>query len=198
MQSFKSSTPLKLAALASMLFAGSAFADATYLTDQGHTEVRFSWSHAGVTIQTGEFEEASGKATLADDLENSTLEVTINPASLDTGFKALDDELKTEAFFNVETYPEITFKSTSVVKTGETTMDVVGDLTMHGITKEVTLQGEITLQGEHPLGGTFDYYKGEWIAINATTEIDHQAFGIGPFSTGPITVEIVSEMKAES
>ncbi len=198
MQSFKSSAPLKLVALASMLFAGSAFADATYLTDQGHTEVRFSWSHAGVTIQTGEFEEASGKATLADDLENSTLEVTINPASLDTGFKALDDELKTEAFFNVETYPEITFKSTSVVKTGEATMDVVGDLTMHGVTKEVTLQGEITMQGEHPLGGTFDYYKGEWIAINATTEIDHQAFGIGPFSTGPITVEIVSEMKAES
>ena len=180
-----------------MLLAGSAFADVTYQTDQGHTEVRFSWSHAGVSIQTGEFEEASGTVILADELEKSTLDVTINPASVSTGIEALDDELKSADFFEVATYPEITFKSTGVVKTGDTTMDVTGDLTMHGVTKEVTLEANITHQGPHPLGGSFDYYKGEWIAIEATTVIDHQAFDVGGYSTGAITINIVSEMKAE-
>ncbi len=194
---FNSSTTIKLATLASVLFAGSAFADTTYRTDQGHTEVNFSWSHAGVSIQSGEFQEASGTVTLADDFGNSSVEVTVNPASVSTGIVALDDELKSADFFEVETYPEITFKSTGVVKTGDTAMDVTGDLTMHGVTKEVVLKAEITHQGPHPLGSSFDYYKGEWIAIKASTTIDHQAFDVGGYSTGAITIDIVSEMKAE-
>ncbi len=182
-------------ALSTVLLAGSALADATFKTDQGHTEVFFSWSHAGVSIQTGEFEVAEGTLELADDLEKSSIEVAIDANSLSSGFGPLDEHLKSADFLEVETYPEITFKSTSVKKTGDTSMDVVGDLTIHGVTNEVTLNAEMTHKGPHPLGKAIEYYQGEWVAFSATTEIDHQSFDVGGFSTGPITITINTEMK---
>ncbi len=183
-------------ALATTLTASSAFADATYKTDQGHTEVFFSWSHAGVSIQTGEFETATGTLILADAIEQSSIDVTIDTNSLSSGFEPLDKHLKSADFLEVEKYPEMTFKSTSVKSTGDKTMDITGDLTIHGVTNEVTLNAEMTHKGPHPLGKSIDYYKGEWVAFRATTEIDHQSFEVGGFSTGPITVTINTEMKA--
>jgi polyisoprenoid-binding protein YceI len=73
MSSKKLLNALKLAALTTGLVAAFAIADTTYKTDQGHTEVMFSWSHAGVSIQSGEFEKASGTLMFADDLENQAL-----------------------------------------------------------------------------------------------------------------------------
>lgn len=189
---------LSSTALAVCLAAAPAFA-ATYKTDQGHTEIRFSWSHAGVSVQSAEFTAASG--TLALDPENpadASLSVTVQADSLSTGFGPLDDHLKSADFLEVETYPEITFISTGVEVTGENTAKVTGDLTIHGTTHPVTLDTTLTHLGEHPLGGVIDYYKGDWAAFSATTRIDHQAFGVGGFSTGPITIEVVTEMKVES
>lgn len=135
--------------------------------------------------------------TLADKLEDSTVEVEIDTNSLSSGFEALDDHLKNADFLEVETYPTITFKSTTVKMTGEKNMKVMGDLTIHGVTNPVTLEAEMTLNGEHPLGKNIDYYKGEWVAFQASTEIDHQAFKVGGFSTGPTAITINTEMKAE-
>ena len=90
----------------------------------------------------------------------------------------------------------MTFVSTGVEMTGDNTMNVTGDLTLHGVTKPVVLETKLTLNGEHPLGKAIDYYKGDWIAVQATAEIDHQAFEVGQFSTGPISITINSEMKA--
>lgn len=187
---------LKIATLATTLAAGTVLADTTYQTDQGHTEVLFSWSHAGVSMQNAEFEKATGTLILADDIEESTVDVSIDANSLSSGFEPLDDHLKSKDFLETDTYPEITFKSTSVTKNGDANLNVTGDLTIHGVTKEVTLQAEMTHQGPHPLGSALDYYKGDWVAFRATTEIDHQAFEVGGFSTGPITITINTEMKA--
>lgn len=186
-----------LTLMSAALYTTNATAETTFVTDQGHTEISFSWNHAGVSIQSGEFEKAVGTLNLADDMEKSSINVTIDAASISSGFSALDTHLKSEDFLEVDTYPEITFVSTSVSKTGETALNVDGDLTIHGVTKPVTLMAELTHQGEHPLGKSIDYYKGDWIAFKATTEIDHQAFDVGPFSTGPITITITTEMKAE-
>lgn len=190
---------LKTLALTAALIATPAtasYAAETYYTDQGHTEILFSWNHAGVSIQSGEFTKANGKLVLdPENVENSSISVTIDASSVSTGFKPLDDHLKTKDFLEVETYPEMTFVSTSVTKTGDDTADVVGDLTLHGVTKPVMLKTKLTHRGEHPVGKFLDYYKGEWIAFSATTEIDHQAFGVGSFSTGPITINISTEMK---
>jgi len=171
-------------------------ADTTYATDQGHTEVMFGWSHAGVTNQNGEFTKVNGILNLADNIEDSSIEVEIDTNSLASGFEALDKHLKSPDFFDVEKFPTMTFKSTSVKSTGETTMDVTGDLTIHGVTQPVTLKTEMTHKGEHPLGKSIEYYQGEWIGIRATTEIDHQSFDVGGFSTGPISITINSELKA--
>ena len=188
----------RLAALSLMIAlpTASAYAAETYFTDQGHTEVRFGWSHAGVSMQSGEFTKASGKLVLdPDNVEKSTISVTIDAASVSTGFVPLDDHIKSKDFLEVETYPKITFVSTSVKKTGDKTADVTGDLTIHGVTKPVTLKTTLTHRGDHPLGGAIDYYKGKWVAFSATTEIDHQAFKVGGFSTGPISITIVTELK---
>jgi polyisoprenoid-binding protein YceI len=176
---------------------GAAVAAQTYATDQGHTEVLFGWSHAGVSMQHGEFTVAKGTLNLADDIEKSSVSVVIDANSLHSGFAALDKDLKSANFLDVKTYPEITFQSTAITKTGDKSLDVTGDLTIHGVTKPVTLKAVITLQGTHPMGKFFDYYKGSWIAFKATTEIDHQAFEVGSFSTGPISIEINTEMKAK-
>jgi len=179
------------------MFASSAFAAETYYTDQGHTEVKFGWSHAGVSVQTGEFTKAEGKLVLdPDNIGNASLEVTLDPSSVSTGFVPLDDHLKSADFFEVEKYPEIKFVSTSVVKTGEKTADVIGDMTIHGVTQPVTFATELTHIGEHPLGAAFEYYHGKWTAFKATATIDHQSFDVGGFSTGPITIDIVTELKA--
>ncbi|MEO3416832.1 YceI family protein [Roseovarius sp. CAU 1744] len=183
--------------LAALFLAATPALATTYKTDQGHTEVRFSWSHAGVSVQSAEFTVATG--TLELDPENpagASLTATVQADSLATGFGPLDDHVKSADFLEVETYPEITFVSTGVEVTGENTANVTGDLTIHGTTLPVTLDATMTHIGEHPLGGAIDYYKGDWVAFSATTEIDHQAFGVGGFSTGPITIDIVTEMKA--
>ena len=187
---------LKVVAISSSLLATQAFADMTYKTDQGHTEVFFGWSHSGVSRQHGEFTKATGTLNLADDIEQSSVNVTIDADSLSSGFAALDRHLKSPDFLDVAAHPEITFVSTGVTKTGENTLDVTGDLTIHGVTNSVTLSAEMTHKGAHPVGKFFDHYKGEWIAFHATTEIDHQAFGVGSFSTGPIAIEINTELKA--
>lgn len=167
-----------------------------YYTDQGHTEVRLGWSHAGVSMQTAEFTKVNGTLNLdPDSVEKSAVDVTIDASSISTGFGPLDDHLKSKDFLEVATYPQITFKSTEVKKTGDDTADVTGDLTIHGVTKPVTLKTKLTHRGEHPLGAALEYYKGNWVAFSATTEIDHQAFSVGGFSTGPISISIVTEMK---
>lgn len=186
-----------LAVALSAALPGAVAADTTYVTDQGHTEVMFGWSHAGVTEQNGEFTKATGTLTMADNLEDSSITVEIDANSVSSGFDALDEHLKSADFLDVEKYPTLTFTSTEVVSTGDNTMDVTGDLTIHGVTQPVTLKAIMTLQGEHPLGKNFEYYQGEWVGLKATTEIDHQAFEVGAFSTGPIKITINSELKAK-
>jgi len=186
-----------IAAAFAAVSSTAVLADKTYVSDQGHTEVLFGWSHVGITRQNGEFTESKAVLNLADNIADSSVSVEIQTDSLSSGFGALDDHLKTEDFLEVETYPTITFESTSVEMDGDTKMAITGDLTIHGVTKSVVLQAEMTLNGKHPLGGRIDYYKGDWVAFNASTEIDHQEFDVGGFSTGPIAITINTEMKAE-
>ena len=180
-----------------LVIPGIAFADQTYKTDQGHTEILFGWSHLGVSVQHAEFTVATGTLNLADDIEKSSINVVIDANSLSSGFGALDQDLKSKNFLYVGTYPEITFQSTTIDQTGDKSFDVTGDLTMHGVTNPVTLKAEMTHRGTHPAAKFFDYYKGDWVAFKATTEIDHMAFNVGSFSTGPIAIEINTEMQAK-
>ncbi|WP_343561688.1 YceI family protein [Kiloniella sp. b19] len=186
---------LASAALATAPLSAS-LASEIYYTDQGHTEVIFSWNHAGVSVQTGEFTTATGKLTFdPENIANSRLEARVDATSVSTGFTPLDNHLKSSDFLAVENYPEITFVSTSIKPTGETTAEVTGDLILHGTTRPVTLNATLIHRGEHPVASVLDYYRGQWMGFKATTTIDHQDFGVGNFSTGPITITINTELK---
>ena len=179
-----------------LVLSTAAFAAEKYAADAGHTEIRVSWSHAGVSIQTAEFEKVDAILTLDEgNVESSAIDVTVDVNSLSSGFEALDTHLKSADFLDVEKFPQATFKSTSITKTGEKTADIQGDFTLHGVTKPITLNATLTHLGDHPVGKFLDYYKGKWVAFSAKTVLDHQAYGVGGYSTGPITVEIVTEMK---
>lgn len=171
-------------------------AQGTYESDQGHTEVKFQWSHAGVSIQSGEFTSAKGSISLqSDSFDDACIKASIDTSSVSSGFAALDDHLKANEYFGVDKYPSITFKSTKIKATGENTMDITGDLTIKDVTRQVVLQAKVTHRGKHPVAAFISYYKGDWIALEATTEINHQAFNVGSFSTGPISITIITEMR---
>ncbi len=175
----------------------SAQAQETYDTDQSHTELLFQWNHSGVALQHGEFTKVTGVLNLVEDaLEKSEINVTINTASISTGYEPLDDVLKGSEWFNVEKYPEATFKSTSIEVTGEKTAKITGDLTIRSITKPVVLDATLTHYGPHPVAQYVAFYKGQWAAFSATTEIRHQAFGVGPYSMGGIKIQIHTKLKA--
>lgn len=183
--------------LALAMPATGALAAEKFVTDQGHTEIRVSWNHAGVSVQTAEFEKSEGLLTLDEaNPENSNIDVTIDVTSISSGYEALDKHLKSADFLNVEKNPKATFKSTSIKKTGDKTADIAGDFTLNGVTKPITLNATMTHLGDHPVGKALDYYKGKWVAFSATTTIEnHQDYNVGGFSTGPLTIEIVTEMK---
>jgi polyisoprenoid-binding protein YceI len=110
-----------------------------YTIDKGHSEVSFQVRHL-VTQVRGNFNDYQGTINLDPaNLEHSSVEFRIKADSIDTNVADRDKHLRGEDFFYVEKYPEITFKSKSIKKTGKDTYDVAGTLTLRGVAKEVTL-----------------------------------------------------------
>jgi len=172
-----------------------------YVLNKGHTEIRFSWNHAGVSEQSGEFTAFEGTLSLDEaDVTKSVLDVTIQTASMATGFKPLDDDLTSKNFFEVAKYPTIHFKSTAIRKTGTATAAVTGDLTIHGVTRPVTLDVKLVFRGKHPVGQFIDYYKGDWLGFSASGTLLRSDFGVGryaPLVSDTIHLAISTELKAK-
>lgn len=118
-------------------------AQSTWKADTAHSGVNFTVTHLLISEVTGNFKSFEILATADDTFSNPEFNVTIETSSINTGNDRRDGDLKSERFFNVETYPTLSFKSTGVEKTGEKTFKLKGDLTMHGITKSVTLDGKL-------------------------------------------------------
>jgi polyisoprenoid-binding protein YceI len=118
--------------------SATAEAGETYKIDPAHSTIAFSVRHMLGTAK-GRFSKFSGTIVVdRDHLEQSSVTVTIDAASIDTGIAKRDEHLRGE-LFNVAKYPEITFKSRRVKQTGANTGEIVGDLTMHGATRAITL-----------------------------------------------------------
>lgn len=191
------------AALALSLGAGAGQAWAaqdSYVFDKGHTEIRYYWNHVGMSTQSGDMREYDGTVVWdTENVENSSVNVTIKAASLDTGVAALDTHLKGPDFFDVETYPDITFKSTGVKKTGVNRGRITGDLTMKGVTKPVTLDVQLLFTGDHPLAAIIPSYAGApYAAFSARGDILRSEFGMGfgaPLTSDHITIVIETEMR---
>ncbi|MCG7518194.1 YceI family protein [Ruegeria sp. Ofav3-42] len=190
--------PLHATALAIAL-ATPAVAE-TYHFDQGHTEIRFYYNHAGLTEQSGEWTAVAG--TVEFDPENVTAtsaDITIDASSVETGWGPLNDHLKSSDFFDIETFPEIRFVSTSAVQTGSSTLRMIGDLTIKDQTKPAALEIDLTFMGAHPLASFFDYYKGEWVGVEASSQLLRSDYGVGMFAPGTsdmVDLKISAEMRA--
>jgi polyisoprenoid-binding protein YceI len=170
-------TLLATSAFAFAVLTGApAFAADAYKLDAGHTSVTFQYTHFGFSHPTGKFMNAVGSVSLDEKTPaNSSVQVSFDIAGVDTGVPALDTHLKSEAFFDATKFPTATFKSTKVVQTSATTADVTGDLTVHGVTKPVTLKVTLNKKDVHPMMKKVD------AGFTATTTIKRSDFGMGAY-----------------
>ena len=154
---FRSTTLLM--ALALVLFAGEsqarkdAYIPGTYTIDNAHTRVSFVIPHLVIAKVEGRFNEVSGEVVAAEKFRDSKVTATIPVKSIDTGIQQRDDHLRSADFFEVEKYPTMTYKMKSYSKAGDG-YSAIGDLMLHGVTKEVTLTGNFNGVTKDPWGNT--------------------------------------------
>src|SRR3981081_3490002 len=155
-----------LAALPALLAVSSAKALYTYAIDKVHSNLGFEVRHLFSKIP-GKFTDFTGQIQYDEaNPEQSSVEVKIDAKGITTSNDRRDADLKSPNFFDVAKYPQITFKSKSVKKTGDGKFDVTGDFTMHGVTKEVVLKVELLGKGPGPKEGTA---VSGWAGTPATT-----------------------------
>jgi polyisoprenoid-binding protein YceI len=158
-----------------------------YEIDTAHSRFGFVARHAMVTKVRGHFADFSG--TIHADGSNpsaSKVELSIAVTSVDTASEQRDAHLRTNDFFDAETYPTITFTSTAIEPTGDTTFNVTGDLTIRGVTRPVTLEVEFTGAAKDPWGG-------ERIGFEGSTVINRKDFGVNFNATLEAGGVLVSE-----
>ncbi len=158
-------------ALAALLAAAPAFAT-EYKFDQAHSQANFAVKHMMVSTVRGQFKIQDSSINYdAAAPANSTVSVTLDASSINTGQEKRDGHLKSPDFFDVAKFPTITFKSTKVEKSGEG-LKVTGDLTMHGITKPVTFDVEgPAVAGKNPWGQAV-------LGASASAKINREDFGL--------------------
>jgi len=162
-----------------------------YTIDPGHTATVFSWSHFGFSTPSANFSDIQGTITVDNEKPaNSSVNVTIPVSSINTNVKALDEHIQKAEFFDVEKYPNITFKSTKVQALGKNKYKITGNLTIKGVTKPVVLDAVLNKQAIHPMT------KLQTIGFNATTSFNRSAFNVGAYVPNvgdKITVNITTE-----
>jgi polyisoprenoid-binding protein YceI len=140
--------------------------------DPNHSNAQFVARHLGISNVQGEFTKVTGAVQLNEqDISKSSVTASIDLSSVDTRVQMRDNDLKSEHFFDVAKYPIMTFQSTKIWKTGDGTTKMTGNLTLHGITKEVTFDVTGPSKAIQAMGGT---RRG----ASATAKINRQDFGL--------------------
>lgn len=142
----------------------------TWDIDPGHTEVAFIGRHFMMTKVRGRFNDVTGAVNIAENMNDSTVNVTIAMASVATGSDARDEHIRSAELFDVEKYPTATFTSNRVDWRGDRGT-VYGDLTIHGVTREVPL--EVTFEGY-----ARDPWGGDRGVFSAKTKVNREDFGV--------------------
>ena len=143
----------------------------TYTLDPSHTSVGFTTRHAMVTKVRGTFNEVEGQATTGPNLEGASIEVTMQAGSVDTRNGDRDGHLRSADFFDVETYPTITFRSTEVAAVDADTLRVTGDLTIKDVTRPVTIDFDYAGAAKDPFGN-------ERIGFEGSVVVNRKDFGL--------------------
>jgi polyisoprenoid-binding protein YceI len=150
-----------------------AWAESTWEIDPAHSSVQFSVRHMMVSNVRGAFTKVAGTVQGDEnDATHATVEATIDTSSIDTREAKRDEHLRSPDFLDVAKYPTMTFRSKKIAKVGDGRYDVTGDLTLHGVTREVVLH----VEGPSP--ATKDPRGALRAGASATTRIDRRDFGI--------------------
>ncbi len=171
---------MKTMLFAAALFATTAMgavsagaAPVAYKLDPAHTAVVFVVDHLGFSNAIGRFNTVAGDVAFDKDaVQNNSVTVVIDTASVDTNHAKRDEHLKSPDFFNVKEFPKLTFKSTKVEKTGDKTGKLHGELTLLGVTKPVVLDVTFNKDGVSPAS------KQETVGFSARGKIKRTDFGM--------------------
>lgn len=166
----------------------------TWKLDPAHSEIGFSVRHMMIGKVRGRFRSFEATLTVPEDLARSTVDVTIDAASFDTGHEARDASVLAPEYLDVDRYPQLTFRSTGVRRAGDAYL-LAGELTVRDVTRPVTLRME-------PHGTIEDPYGSERAGFTAWCEINRKDFGITvdlPMDAGGVVVgdKIRVEIEAE-
>jgi len=165
-----------------------------YDIDVAHSVISFSVRHLMVSKTRGRFDTFTGTVTVAEDPTQSQVDVAIDTASVNTNEAKRDEHLRGADFFDVESYPQITFRSTGVSEHKGQNFKLTGDLTVHGVTKSVVLDAVIEGVAATPWGTSA-------AGFSATTEIDREAFGLtynAALETGGVLVGKTAKVEIEA
>ena len=172
----------------------SLAAPETFNIDPNHTFPRFEYNHFGYSNQQHRFEKTSGKIVLDRAAKTGSVEVSIDAKSVNTGSALFNGHIQAADFFDTDTYPVITFKSSAVRFDGDKPVAVDGNLTIKGVTKPVTLTVTNFHSMPHPM------LKKDAIGANAVTKVKRSEFNMGKYApsvsdevTLTIAVEAIKE-----
>jgi len=162
-----------IAAIAAALALPAPAATSNWNLDPNHSSAQFSVRHLGLSTVRGAFSTVKGTVSFDDkDVAKSTVDVTIDVASVDTRQPDRDKDLKSDKFFDAASFPSITFKSTKVEQASAGKLKVTGDLTIRGTTKSVVLDVD------GPTAPVKDPWGNQRAAASATTKINRQDYGV--------------------
>ncbi len=184
------------AAVLATAFASPVFAADEFSFDAGHTYIGFEIDHLGFSQTLGDFTKYEGTLKLdRADLANSSVDVTIHTASIDTDQADFDEHLRSADFFNVAQHPTMRFTSTKVEDLGNGALKVTGDFTMLGQTHPVVLDVKLNKVAPHPFRPTI-----EVAGFSARTTLDRTVWGMDKFAPAigtAVTIRIETEFNRE-
>lgn len=152
----------------------STFAQSSWKSDKGHSQLKFDIQHLGLSTVSGAFSDFEATVTATKpDFSDASIELTAQATSINTGIEQRDNHLKSADFFDAANIPTITFKSTSLKKVSNGKYKVTGDLTLHGVTKPVTLDLWYRGTAENPMS------KKPTAGFRVTGNIKRSDFGVG-------------------
>ena len=143
----------------------------TWAVDPAHSTVEFSVKHLGIATVKGVFREFEGSLVIGEDLASASAAGTVKVASVDTNEPQRDEHLRSPDFFDAATYPEVTFASTAIRPVDDEVFEIDGEITLHGVTRPITLTAEIQGLEQDPWGN-------ERIGLEVTGQLKRGEFGM--------------------
>ena len=170
-------TTIIAAAVAAFAATSAYSAPEKYVLDSSHSQIVFSYNHLGFSTTWGMFSGFEGEIMFdADAPASSTVAVSMPLKSMLTGWEKRFEHFMSPDFFNASDDSTVSFTSTSIEVTGETTAKITGDLTINGVTKPVVLDAVLNQNAEHPMAGK------PWLGFSATTKVLRSEFEVGKFA----------------